>query len=293
VHPTIVQLDGGGAINAYGTLILLGAILSMPGFWWDARARGISHGHTASFFVDFYLAIAVGAFVGGRLFHVLTMPGEYVADPRRVLVFDGTGFVFFGSLAAIVASWLILARRHHTTFTTITDLAATWMPLAHAFGRLGCFFAGCCWGAPTDGPLAVEFPVESVVYQSDPQMRAGDHTIGLIPVQLIEAIGLLALAATLALVRIRRGIEPPWRQAGRYALGYGVLRFVTETMRGDDTRGFLVEITIAPLARVLGIAAERPLALSTSQAIALVLVVAGIVALRRTRTTPAPAPDGP
>jgi phosphatidylglycerol:prolipoprotein diacylglycerol transferase len=283
VHPTIVSFDGGG-INAYGTLILLGTLLSMFGVWWDAKRRGIADGQTASFFVDFYLALALGAFVGGRLFHVLTVPGDYVADPGRVLVFDGTGFVFFGSLAAIVASWVFLARRHHTTFTTITDLAATWMPLGHAFGRLGCFFAGCCWGAPTDGPLAVEFPAESVVYQADPQMRAGDHTIGLLPVQLVEAIGLMVLAAALALVRIRRGIEPPWRQAGRYALGYGLIRLVTETMRGDESRGFIVEITIAPLARILGIAADRPLALSSSQAIALVLVVAGIVALRRART---------
>jgi phosphatidylglycerol:prolipoprotein diacylglycerol transferase len=289
VNPTLVQFEGGGAINAYGTLILIGTLLSMPGLWWDARSRGIGHGHAASFFVDFYLALAVGAFVGGRLFHVLTVPGDYVADPRRVFVFDGTGFVFFGSLAAIVASWLFLARRHHTRFTTITDLAATWMPLGHAFGRLGCFFAGCCWGAPTDGPLGVEFPADSVVYQADPELRAGDHTIDLLPVQLVEAIGLMVLALVLALVRIRRGIEPPWRQAGRYALGYGVLRLVTETMRGDASRGFLVEITIAPLARVLGIAADRPLALSSSQAIALVLVVAGIVALRRSRAAPMPA----
>jgi phosphatidylglycerol:prolipoprotein diacylglycerol transferase len=283
VHPTIVSFEGGGAINAYGTLILLGAVLSMPGLWWDARKRGISRGETASFFVDFYLAIAIGAFVGGRLFHVLLMPSEYVADPRRVLAFDGTGFVFFGSLAAIVASWTILARRHHTTFATICDLAATWMPLGHAFGRLGCFFAGCCWGAPTDAAWGVAFPEASVVYQVEPSLRAGDHTMDLVPVQLVEACGLLALAGALAWIRVRRGIEPPWRQAARYAIGYGVLRLVTEAMRGDASRGFLLEITLAPLARVLGIAEDRPLLLSSAQAIALVLVALGAVALRRSR----------
>lgn len=292
MHPTIVSFEGGGAINAYGTLILLGAFLSMPGFFWDARARGIGRGETLSFFVDFYLAIAVGAFVGGRLFHVLTMPGEYIADPGRVFVLDGTGFVFFGSLAAIVASWAWLARRHHTTFATITDLAATWMPLGHAFGRLGCFFAGCCWGAPTDSALGVEFPAASVVWQADPQLRAGDHTVDLLPVQLVESIGLLVIASALAIVRIRRGIEPTWRQAGRYALAYGVLRLFTETMRGDDTRGFLVQITVPLLARALGMAPERPLFLSTSQAIALALVVVGVVALRRARAVPPAVTQG-
>ncbi len=291
MHPTIVSFEGGGAINAYGTLILLGGLLSASGFWWDAKARGVSRGETASFFVDFYLAIVVGAFVGGRLLHVLTMPSEYVADPRRVLVFDGTGFVFFGSLAAIIGSWVILARRHHTRFSTIADLAATWMPLAHAFGRLGCFFAGCCWGAPTDAALGLQFPAESVVYQADPSLRAGDHTVDLVPVQLLESIGLLVLASVLAIVRFRNGVEPPWRQAGRYALGYGLLRLFTEALRGDDTRGFLVQVTIAPIARALGLAEDRPLALSSSQAIALVLVVLGVVALRRSR--PASTADAP
>jgi len=281
VHPTLFTWPGGGAVNAYGSAILLGAVLTMPGLFLDARARGISRGETWSFFVDFYLAIAFGAFLGGRLLHVLTVPSEYVADPRRIVVFDGTGFVFFGSLAAIVLSWLWLARRHHTTFASIADLAATWMPLGHAFGRLGCFLAGCCWGAPSDGPCALEFPSASVVWQSDESLRDGETTVPLVAVQLVEAVGLVAIAGTLAVLRWRRGIEPPWRQAARYAIGYGALRFVTEMLRGDATRGFVVRVAVPAIARVLGLPPDQPLVLSSSQAIAICLVVVGVVALVR------------
>jgi phosphatidylglycerol:prolipoprotein diacylglycerol transferase len=281
MHPTLFELPWGGTANAYGTLILVGTLASMPGLWWDAKRRGIAPGRTFSFFVDFYLALALGAFVGGRILHVLTVPSEYIADPMRLLVSDGTGFVFFGSLLAIIASWVLLARRYGTTFATMCDLAATWMALGHAFGRFGCFFAGCCWGSPTDAPWGTSFGPESMVVLHEGAAMQGDHTVPLHPVQLYEAFGLLAIAGVLAFLRITRGIEPPWRQASRYALGYGVLRFFTEMFRGDDTRGFLFQLAVPPLAELLGVPAAQPLVLSSSQVVAIALVVLGIVGRRR------------
>ncbi|HWB73514.1 MAG TPA: prolipoprotein diacylglyceryl transferase [Nannocystaceae bacterium] len=281
MHPTLFPLPWGGTANAYGTLILVGTIASMPGLWWDTQRRGIAAGRTFSFFVDFYLALALGAFVGGRILHVLTVPSEYIADPMRLLVSDGTGFVFFGSLLAIIASWVLLARRYGTTFATMCDLAATWMALGHAFGRFGCWFAGCCWGAPTDGSWGASFGPESMVVLHEGAAMHGDHTVPLHPVQLYEAFGLLAIAGALAFIRITRGIEAPWRQASRYAIAYGILRFCTEMFRGDDTRGLLFQLAVPPLAELLGLPAGQPLALSSSQVVAIALFVLGVLGLRR------------
>jgi phosphatidylglycerol:prolipoprotein diacylglycerol transferase len=284
MHPVLFELPWGGHANAYGTLILLGAVATFPGIWWDAKQRGIGGKELLSFFIDFYLAVALGAFLGGRLLHVLTVPSEYLANPMRVLVSDGTGFVFFGSLFAIVGAWAWVARRHGTSFSTVCDLAATWMALGHAFGRLGCLFAGCCWGAPTDASFGVAFGPDAVVtlvHGAPMDMAHGDHTVPLVPIQAIEAGGLFLLAAVLATVRIRRGPEAPWRQASRYAIGYGVLRFITDAMRGDDSRGFVFEVPGGALAELVGMAPTQPMLLSVSQLVAIGLVVTGIVALRR------------
>jgi len=287
MHPVLFELPWGGTANAYGTLILVGAVASFPGFWWDAKRRGIGGTQLLSFFVDFYLAAALGAFLGGRLLHVLTVPSESLANPMRVLVSDGTGFVFFGSLAAIVGAWAWVARRHGTTLSTVCDLAATWFALAHAFGRLGCLFAGCCWGAPTDADFGVSFGPESVVALVDGapfDPAHGDHTVALVPIQAIEAGGLFLIAAGLALVRIRRGPEAPWLAASRYAIGYGLLRFVTDAMRGDTTRGFVFELPGGALAEIFGMARGQPMLLSVSQLVAVGLVIAGIAGLRRNRS---------
>jgi phosphatidylglycerol---prolipoprotein diacylglyceryl transferase len=283
MHPVLFHLPGIGPVNAYGTLILLGGLAAMPGVYRDIRARGMAPGRAGSMLIDFYLVLVFGAAIGGRVLHVLTVPGSYVDDPRRLVAMDGTGFVFFGSLFAIVLGFLWLARRYGTTFGAICDLGATWIPLGHVFGRLGCWFAGCCWGAPTDAAWGVQFPAESVAWLAAEIPREGEHTTALHPVQLYESIALALLFSWLWWTRWVRGIEPTWRQAGRYAAGYGIVRTLIEPLRGDASRGLLVEVPLPPVSRLLGLPPEHPLLLSISQAIGLLLVAAGIWALARSR----------
>jgi phosphatidylglycerol---prolipoprotein diacylglyceryl transferase len=283
MNPVLFELPWGSPANAYGTLILVGGLASVPGIWWDAKRRGLGKDSTASFVVDFCLVLVLGAVLGGRLLHVATMPQGYVDDPARIFRLEDTGFVFFGSLLAIVAGWVWLARRHDTRFGTLCDLGATWMGLGHAFGRLGCWFAGCCWGAPTDAAVGVQFPAQSMAWLHAEVPRTATHTVPLHPTQLYEAYGLLAIFVGLAWIRARRGIEPTWRQASRYAIAYGLLRAVTELFRGDPSRGMLVSLRLPGLADVLGLGADQPLALSISQAVALALVALGAWGLRRSR----------
>ena len=282
MHPQLFEI-GGFSANAYGTLILAGGFISLWGVRWDARNRGIAKGQLTSFVVDFYLVLIVGAFVGGRILHVLTVPGVYAADPGKLLSIDSTGFVFFGSLLAVLAGWVWLSRRYAIAFAELADLGLTWMGLGHAFGRLGCFMAGCCWGGATDGPTGVRFPDKAMVWLVEPSLREGAHTVSLHPTQLYESIGLLVVFAVLIAFRLRRGIEPHWRQASRYALGYGVLRFVTELFRGDASRGFVFELRSPALADVLAVPPDQPLVLSISQALALAIAALGLYGLRASR----------
>lgn len=285
MHPVLFELPW-GPVNAYGTLILLGGLLAMPGVYWELRRRGLGQGRPGSMLVDLYLVLVFGAAIGGRVLHVLTAPGPYLDDPRRLLALDGTGFVFFGSMLFIAGGFVWLARRYAAPMHQVWDAAATWMPLGHALGRLGCFFAGCCWGAPSSVPWALRFPETSVAYGAGEVPRQGDHTVALHPTQLYEALGLLVLFGALLWIRRRRGIEAPWRQVGRYALGYGLLRFVVEALRGDPSRGLLVEGRAPLVAGWLGLPAEQPLVLSVSQAIALVMAILGLWALRRRPRAP-------
>lgn len=282
MHPVLFELPGFGPINAYGTLILLGGLVAMPGVYRDILDRGVPRDAAKSMLVDFYLVLVFGAAIGGRLLDVLTVPSTYLDQPSRLLAMDGTGFVFFGSLAAIVLGFVWLGRRYALGFGQVCDLGATWIVLGHVFGRLGCWFAGCCWGAPTQAPWAVQLPSDSVAFGAGEVPHDGAMTVPLHPYPLYEATGLALLWLWLWRTRRRNGVETTWRQASRYALGYGLLRTVLEPLRGDPSRGFLVQLRAAPLAQALGLPPDQPLLLSTSQLIGLGLVAAGIYGLART-----------
>lgn len=291
MNPILFEIPGWGPINSYGTMILLGGMLAMPGVYWDLRSRGMGDGRPGTMLLDIYIVLVLGAAVGGRILHVLTAPGSYLDDPSRLWAMDGTGFVFFGSMLAIMAGFAWVARRYGTTFGRLCDAGATWMPLGHAGGRMGCLLAGCCWGAPTDVPWAIELPPESVAFGAGEVPRAAHATVPLHPTQLYEHLGLLALFAVLLLIRRRNGIETPWRQASRYALGYGLLRFVIEMFRGDPSRGFLFEARSSTVASWLALPPDQPLLLSVSQGVSLALIALGVYGLRRTAASP--DPEGP
>ncbi len=282
MHPVLFE-HAYGAVNAYGMLILLGTLASMPGAWWDVKNRGFGGKEPLQFFLDLYIVLFVGTIVGGRVLHVLTAPGAFFEDPSQLLSLNSSGFVFFGSFFGILTGLWWLARKYDRPTGAVVDLFVPWPPIAHLGGRLGCFAAGCCFGAPWEGSWAVAFPHDSIVYLTEGAPLDGDHTVPLHPVQLYEALGLGGLATWLAVTRIQPGSPHPWRQASRYALGYGGLRFVVELLRGDAERGYVFEVPMPGLAEGLGMHADHVFLLSTSQTIGIALIGLGVWGIWRLR----------
>src|SRR5262249_11571431 len=90
------------------------------------------------------------------------------------------------------------ARRAGWSFAAFGDLFAPALALGHAFGRFGCFAAGCCFGKLGGGRLGVAFPRGSVAFDElagHGAIPAGwETTPALHPTQLYEAFGELALS---------------------------------------------------------------------------------------------------
>lgn len=182
------------------------------------------------------------------------------------------GLAYYGGLIAAGGAGLWFLRRERFPLGKASDAAATVIPLGLFFGRMGCFFGGCCFGTVSDHRLALSFPPYSAA--SDKHFREGlleSKALASLPVhptQLYEAAGCLAIAALLGL-----WLHPRKRFDGQVLLAflglYAVLRFVLEFLRDDD-RGAL-------------------LGLSTSQLIG-VLIVAGCAAAWRRMSQPNACP---
>lgn len=151
------------------------------------------------------------------------------------------GLVFYGGALAMLGVMRLGCRVAGLSPWPLLDAVCRYAPLGHAFGRLGCFFGGCCFGAVTDGPLGIRFPAGSPAFlQHRTQGLVAPDAVASLPVhptQLYEAFGNLLLFAVLLAVSRRRGGLPPGRATTLYLLGYAGLRFVVEFVRGDLVRG--------------------------------------------------------
>lgn len=115
------------------------------------------------------------------------------------------------------------------------DVSAPALALLLAGGRTGCLLAGCCRGHPS--AVGVAYPAEHV-RSGFPAYLVG---VRLFPVQAVEAAGLVAIGLT--------GLAAlPWARAGAvfawFLAAYAVLRFGTESLRGDP-RPHLLGLSVA------------------------------------------------
>jgi phosphatidylglycerol:prolipoprotein diacylglycerol transferase len=246
MHPALF----GGLVSTYGLCLATGFLLAV---WVASRASDDPPATR-----ELALVVLLCGILGARLAFVAVC-GSWA---RALYVWEG-GLVFYGGLAGgALGAWMWAHRRKQAPWAVADALVAP-VALGHAFGRLGCFFAGCCFGR--EAAFGARFPPESLAFQElvarGQLSPAATATAPLHPVQLYEALVELALFVALsALARRKR-----WhgQVVTAYLLLYGLSRAALEGLRGDGLRG-----TIGPL--------------STSQAVA-ALTIAGALLVWRGR----------
>lgn len=150
-------------------------------------------------------------------------------------VFRG-GLTYYGGLFFAAPFALFYMKKRGVPALRGVDTIAFALPLGVAFGRLGCFLAGCCFGAPYDGALGVSFPPYSPA--SEAQYLEGllpgweYPSLPVHPTQAYELLGCLAIFAYLMLYRLKRV-----RFDGQVSIEsvglYAILRFFLEFLRAD------------------------------------------------------------
>ena len=160
-------------------------------------------------------------------------------DCLAALKFWQSGLTYYGGFLLAAPFGLWFAKRKNMGVLRVGDVTAPYVAWGLFFGRLGCFFNGCCYGEPTTGPLGMRFP----------GLAHPRH-----PTQLYEALAALAIAAFLYYV-VRPRKVAHGQVLGALLVLYGIVRFVLEYWRDDQRGGLWV--------------------LSTSQIISIPLVAAG------------------
>ncbi len=219
-------------VHTYGVMIAIGVILCVLMGYYRAKRLEMK----AEPVMDLTILCVVMGFVGAKVFFVILSWKQFLSDPLSVL--GSSGFVVYGGIVFGVVSALIYCKVKDIRFFEYFDLLAPSVALAQAFGRLGCFFAGCCYGKETDLPIGIVFP-------DDCFAPAG---VPLLPTQLFSSAGDFVIA--FVLIRVTGKMRHTGDVGALYLMLYGIGRFCVEFLRTNERGGFF-GLTTAQLISVV------------------------------------------
>ena len=219
----------GHTLSTYSVLAILGFLAGLLLVVLASPRFGLNRDDS----VYLYVFSFAGVLVGAKLLSLLPLLPQMAADlpmlwtgewERFVRTYLTSGMVYYGGLAgAVVGAWLT-ARYFSLRLSDFFPVLVPAIPLFHAFGRVGCFCAGCCYGVEAPEPWGIAFT----------HAVAGPNGIPLLPVQLWESGAELVIFAILLWYAGRTKVRE--RLLPAYVLLYAPTRFVLEFFRGDPTR---------------------------------------------------------
>lgn len=259
MHPVLIKL-GPITIHSYGFMLALGVVAALLLSMSMAKKYNIDR----KILADFYFYTIIIGLVGAKIFLLVTEANYYFEKLSRFKDLLFSGGTFYGGLifGALFAVWFI--KKHKLNFRIMGDIAAPAIALAHFFGRMGCFLAGCCWGRDAHGcSIAVEF--------TDHNLTTGvPRHAPVYPTQLIES--LLNLANFVILLLLSRKKKYNGQVFALYIFNYSLIRFFVEYFRGDPDRGY-----------VFGSWTHAFTSLSVPQLISIIGVITAVILFSRFR----------
>ena len=166
--------------------------------------------------------LLLGIIIGGRLGYILFYNiAFYLSNPLSIFRLWEGGMSFHGALIGVGLSLFVMAQRNNLPFRALSDRVALVAPIGLFLGRLSNFINGELYGRVTNVPWAMIFP------HSDGQPR---H-----PSQLYEAGLEGALLGLVMYILLRKSwLDILGRLTGVFLCGYGLARFLVETVRQPD-----------------------------------------------------------
>lgn len=254
MFPVLIKL-GPLTVHTYGFMMALGVACAIWFMYVQAKKQSLN----ASKMVDMVFYTIIIALLGAKAVLLVSNFSYYTSNPGELLSLARSGGVFQGGLAAGIIFALFYMRKHKLPTWKTGDIIVPALALGHAFGRIGCFCAGCCYGRPAASALGVEFHNN---YAHNLTGIPIDHAIH--PVQLYEAI--LNFINFFVLFLILKKKKFDGQVFSFYIINYSLIRYFTEFYRGDHAD------------RVFFIKSASPyLSISYPQVFCILGLIAGII----------------
>ena len=206
-------------VHMYGIMIAVGILFAFLVLFRYSKKLGLPGKLTDLVYYDGIVSILLG-FGFAALFQATY---NYIEHPENGFHL-GEGITFLGGMiggtVVYLIIWMIFRKKVPGNLYDIMPVIPCMITVGHAFGRIGCFFAGCCYGKPTDSIFGVQFPGAYF-----------EHLGKVHPTQLYEAAFLFVLFGVLTWLLLKKKFQYTMTV---YLASYGVFRFLIEFLRYDD-----------------------------------------------------------
>lgn len=223
MYPIAFEI-GSLSIRWYGVMAAVGFLAAV---WVLDRNRKFAELTKDQCSTILIMALITGI-LGARIFYVIQFFHYFRNDLWRIIRIDQGGLVFYGGFLLALATVVIYTKIQKLDTVRVLDTMAPSLAIGHAFGRIGCFLNGCCYGRMTEYFWGVTAPEGSQL-----AILTGGNPVH--PVQLVEAGEnfLLCLLYCWMLRHTKRGMI-----SAVFLIVYGILRCINETLRGDNVLYF-------------------------------------------------------
>lgn len=214
-------------LPSYGVLLAFAAFLVL--FIWIKIAR--REGFKTLQMADLGLYALLAGILGSKVVLLIVDFNYYWQNPGEILYIFRAAGVYLGGIIAALIVIILFAIKHRLSIWKLTDTAAIPVPLGQAIGRIGCFFAGCCYGKPVESlPWSVTFtnPIAN-------ENTGVPLDIPLHPTQLYQSLNDFSLFIILLILWKFKKFDG--QITWIYILLYSITRGVIEFFRGDVSRG--------------------------------------------------------
>lgn len=226
-------------ISYYGFLIAVGMLLAIVVACYNAKKRGLKSDDIL-LLACYIIPLSI---LGARAYYV-TFFGGLTSFWQFFKIWEG-GMAIYGGIIGGVIAVALYCLIHKKNFFDVTDIAVPSLALGQCIGRIGCIFAGCCYGMEITNSSLQFFPIGL-------QINGVWHYA----TQIYESF--FCLIIFIVFMFVIRKVSTKGVMLSLYLICYGVTRFWIEILRGDSL--------------YLG-------AIKVSQLLSLLIVIGGIILL--------------
>jgi phosphatidylglycerol:prolipoprotein diacylglycerol transferase len=153
MYPTLFSI-GRLEIHTWGLLLAIAFIVGITLSTKRAKTRDIDPNAISNIAV----VIMIAGVLGGRILYVLYHLEDFSDNPLETIAIWKGGLMMYGGVFTAFAATLVYLKMNRLPAGKVGDIFAPALALGLAFGRVGCYFNGCCFGNPTHLPWGIKFP---------------------------------------------------------------------------------------------------------------------------------------